>query len=188
MERRCGSPGGSVGQADEPCPWICGCTGLTNSDRVVPCWDYLKHLQRYPVGMVLTQDGILDDAENQPMKALQVDQNAAAFDLVPGQRLDLGEGASVQMIASSSRGTAVLVEWKRLRILVPDGVSLDAIRCAASQKLRQLSGLIFDPGGSARNGTWGLGYVKPSRAAGRQLAGRGGSSLQCPPLPGQGLD
>jgi competence protein ComEC len=42
-----------------------------------------------------------------------------------GQRLDLGNGASIEVLAVTSRGMVLLVEWKNFRALLPVGLDFE---------------------------------------------------------------
>ena len=50
---------------------------------------------------------------------------------------------TLEFLTSSSQGTAMLLEWDRFRLLIPDGVNLASIRCAGQNRLAGLSGLIL---------------------------------------------
>jgi competence protein ComEC len=44
-----------------------------------------------------------------------------------GQTLDLGDGATLQVLASGPRGAILLLEWKNFRVLLPVGPNFDAL-------------------------------------------------------------
>jgi competence protein ComEC len=45
----------------------------------------------------------------------------------PGQTLDLGDGATIKVLASGPRGAILLVEWDKFRALLPVGMSFEAL-------------------------------------------------------------
>ncbi len=100
-------------------------------------------LQRYPVATVFTQTGLLESTQADSLRVLLAKQNAAIRTIQAGQKLDLGDDATLEFLTSSSQGTAILLEWDRFRLLIPDGVGLASIRCSAQNRLGGLSGLIL---------------------------------------------
>ncbi len=44
-----------------------------------------------------------------------------------GQTLDLGGGASLEVLAATRRGAVLLLEWQRLRVLLPHGLDFDSL-------------------------------------------------------------
>jgi hypothetical protein len=45
----------------------------------------------------------------------------------PGQTLHLGDGAAIQVLDVSSRGSTLLLEWNTFRMLLPIGANLDTL-------------------------------------------------------------
>ncbi len=100
-------------------------------------------LQRYPVGTVFTQAGLLQNTQADSLEGLFAEQNAVVRTIQAGNKLDLGDGATLEFLTTSSQGTAILLEWNRFRLLIPDGVGLASIRCTSQNRLQGLSGLIL---------------------------------------------
>ncbi len=44
-----------------------------------------------------------------------------------GQTLDLGDGATLKILTTGSRGSVILIEWKNFRALLPVGMSFEAL-------------------------------------------------------------
>jgi hypothetical protein len=100
-------------------------------------------LLRYPVETAFLQDGLLESPQTDSLAALLTEQYSVIRTIQAGQKLDLGDGATLEFLTTSSQGTAILLEWDRFRLLIPGGVNLTSIRCAGLYKLAGLSGLIL---------------------------------------------
>ncbi len=84
-------------------------------------------LDRYPPDNVLWSGNV-----QASFSARQVDQWLAAHNTFvtraeAGQRLDLGDGAFIEVQAVGPRGSVLLIQWKDFRALLPIGVSADTL-------------------------------------------------------------
>lgn len=74
-----------------------------------------------------------------------------------GQALDLGNGAQLRLLAATKGGGVLLLEWNRLRILLPVGLDVDSLAALAGAPiLKNLSVLLLAGGGLAADNppTW----------------------------------
>jgi competence protein ComEC len=68
----------------------------------------------------------------------------------PGLELDLGQGGRLKVLAVSSRGAVLMVEWEEFRALLPIGLSFDdLITLASDPSLASLSVLLLAEAGYA---------------------------------------
>lgn len=85
-------------------------------------------LQRHPPEQVLWAGRV-----NYSIASRRLNQKLGEMDLgieiaQPGQRLDLGEGAQLEVRAVSSQGAVLLLTWNNFRALLPLGMDLDTVR------------------------------------------------------------
>jgi competence protein ComEC len=60
-----------------------------------------------------------------------ITQSISTIQMLPGQSLDLGSGASLDVITTDSRGAVLLLKWDNFRLLLPMGMdftTLDALQ------------------------------------------------------------
>ena len=69
-------------------------------------------------------------------------RNVTSVSLEPGRVLDLGQGVRLTVLADTGQGTAVLLSWRGLSILIPSGVPLQALE---RDRLKGLSLLLLGP-------------------------------------------
>jgi competence protein ComEC len=68
----------------------------------------------------------------------------------PGQSLDLGSGASLQVISTDSRGAVLLLIWEDFRMLLPMGIDFDAIEyLQRNSAMRNISAVMLAESGFA---------------------------------------
>jgi beta-lactamase superfamily II metal-dependent hydrolase len=68
----------------------------------------------------------------------------------PGQSLDLGSGASLQVISTDSRGAVLLLIWQDFRMLLPMGIDFDAIEnLKRNSAMRNISAVLLPESGYA---------------------------------------
>jgi competence protein ComEC len=101
-------------------------------------------LERYPPAQVLWAAPL---SENSSARYLQDQLAEAGIPVVmgqAGQRLDLGDGASLEVLAVNDYGAALSLEWGNFRALLPVGLdaqSLDSLQ--ADPRLRQVSAYLL---------------------------------------------
>ncbi len=64
-----------------------------------------------------------------------LDQSIPVTRMQPGQSLDLGSGASLQVISTDSRGAVLLLKWNNFRLLLPMGMDFDASKTFSRTRL-----------------------------------------------------
>ncbi|MBI5296895.1 MAG: ComEC/Rec2 family competence protein [Chloroflexi bacterium] len=102
--------------------WLVVASTTENQMSALP-----RVLERYPPQSVLWS-GYMQASYS----AEQVDKYLAAANIPviyaePGQRLDLGEGAILEVLSVGSRGSILLIEWHDFRALLPIGMSSDTM-------------------------------------------------------------
>jgi hypothetical protein len=69
---------------------------------------------------------------------------------MPGQTLDLGNGAALRVLAAGSRGGTLLIEWDRFRLLLPLGMNLDDLEALDyGRSIGNVSALLLGDSGYA---------------------------------------
>ncbi|MEW6030900.1 MAG: ComEC/Rec2 family competence protein [Chloroflexota bacterium] len=68
----------------------------------------------------------------------------------PGQRLDLGRGAFLEVLTVGPRGAILLVEWDQFRVVLPIGADFDSLaELEYGQEIGQVSALLLADNGYA---------------------------------------
>ncbi|OGO60180.1 MAG: hypothetical protein A2032_06055 [Chloroflexi bacterium RBG_19FT_COMBO_49_13] len=68
----------------------------------------------------------------------------------PGHSLDLGPGATLQVLSIDARGAVMLLEWENFRLLLPMGMDFDALETLQSTStMRNVSALLLAESGYA---------------------------------------
>jgi hypothetical protein len=66
----------------------------------------------------------------------------------PGQSLDLGSGAHLQVISIDARGAVLLLEWANFRLLLPMGMDFGALESLRHESaMRNISALLLAESG-----------------------------------------
>ena len=84
----------------------------------------------------------------------------------PGHVLDLGSGASLEMISTDARGAVLLLEWDRFRMLLPMGADFNAIETLQEDTaMRNISAVLLAESGYAPLNPPGLiAHLRPQVA------------------------
>jgi len=77
---------------------------------------------RFNPGLVYRSVNVTDSTDWRRVSTHLALQGATANRLQDGMSFDLGQGASLRVLAVSPRGTALLLEWRNLSLLVPGGL------------------------------------------------------------------
>jgi hypothetical protein len=84
------------------------------------------------------------------LQAALVQAGLTPVNAVPGQALDLGDGAVLRVLAVGKRGATLLIEWDRFRMLLPLGMNLDDLETLANgQAIGNVSALLLADSGYA---------------------------------------
>lgn len=105
-------------------------------------------LARYPPGEVLWAGPTHGTYDSRTLWEALTTDKIPITPAIPGQALDLGEGALLKILTVSGRGTVLLLEWDRFRLLLPQGIDfsdLDALR--RGQTIGSLSALLLPASG-----------------------------------------
>lgn len=103
-------------------------------------------LERFPPGRVLWSGAPLG---TDPARLLQLrsgEQGIPIIQAETGQALDLGRGASLQILSVTRRGAVLLLEWENFRALLPLGPDLETLEMLP---LEPVSILLLAEGGYA---------------------------------------
>ncbi|HTX91925.1 MAG TPA: ComEC/Rec2 family competence protein [Anaerolineales bacterium] len=84
-------------------------------------------LERYPVSNVLWSGTVDASYSAETLNALLTAGGLPITQAFPGMKLDLGDGATLNVLATNPRGAVLLVEWKSFRTFLPVGVNFDSI-------------------------------------------------------------
>src|SRR4030067_3278685 len=68
----------------------------------------------------------------------------------PGHSLDLGPGATLQVLSIDARGAVMLLEWENFRLLLPMGMDFHALEpLQSTSTMRNVSALLLAESGYA---------------------------------------
>jgi competence protein ComEC len=85
-------------------------------------------VERYPPDAVLwsgnTQASFSSGVLSQYLAVSEIPVTNAE----PDQQLELGDGANLRVLTTGPRGAVLLLEWKNFRLLLPVGMSLEALK------------------------------------------------------------
>jgi len=85
-------------------------------------------IQRHPPQNVLWAGRINASSASRQVSQRLSEMNIKISPGLPGQKLDLGEGAQLQILTVSSHGGVFLLTWGNFRALLPLGLDLDTVR------------------------------------------------------------
>jgi competence protein ComEC len=83
-------------------------------------------LERFPPGNVLWAGLPSPSREADYLREILANLDIQTVDALPGQVLDLGDGATLQVLTVSERGAILLLEWDHFRALLPLGADLES--------------------------------------------------------------
>ena len=78
--------------------------------------------QRFTPGLVYRAPSLPDSGDWRSLSSQLALQGVSVAQLQTGQHFDLGQGAALDVLAATNRGTALLINWKNSRFLVPGGL------------------------------------------------------------------
>ncbi len=111
----------------------------------------LTVLASYPPERVLWAGRASVSSAGRTLRAQLEDRGIALVEAQAGQTLALGQGAQIEVLATSPRGGVFLLTWQHFRLLLPLGADFDALAKVQqeSDHLAPLSGLLLAEGGYA---------------------------------------
>jgi len=80
-------------------------------------------LERYPPERVLWSGNVDASFSSRQLDALLAENSTPVLNAEVGQKLDLGEGAFLEVLAVGPRGSVLLLQWRDFRALLPVGMS-----------------------------------------------------------------
>ena len=99
-------------------------------------------LGRYPPSQAVISDQLPASKARDAAVAALKEARVELYAFQPGQQVDLGQGASLQVLADTQAGTALLLEWKNFRVLLPGGAALKDLD---RSRLGDLTALVLGP-------------------------------------------
>jgi competence protein ComEC len=84
-------------------------------------------LDRYPPDNVLWSGNLQASFSARQLDVWLAEHAAPVTRAEPGQKLNLGDGASIEVQTVGPRGSVLLIQWKDFRALLPVGVSADTV-------------------------------------------------------------
>lgn len=98
--------------------------GSTDEDQVAAL---PRVLDRYPPDHVLWSGNVQASYSARQLDQWLADHNTPVTRAETGQKLDLGDGALIEVQSVGPRGSVLLIQWKDFRALLPIGVSADTL-------------------------------------------------------------
>ncbi len=84
-------------------------------------------LERYPPENVLWSGNVEASFSSRQLDVWLAESGVPVQRAETGQRLELGDGAFIELQAEGPRGSVLLIQWKDFRALLPIGVSADTL-------------------------------------------------------------
>jgi len=84
-------------------------------------------IERYPPDAVLWSGNEQGSFSSRVLDEYLTLQSIPVTMAEQGQILDLGDGATLKILTTGSRGSVILIEWKNFRALLPIGMSFEAL-------------------------------------------------------------
>lgn len=84
-------------------------------------------IERYPPDAVLWSGNEQGSFSSRVLDEYLTLQSIPVTMAEEGQILDLGDGATLKILTTGSRGSVILIEWKNFRALLPIGMSFEAL-------------------------------------------------------------
>jgi len=125
--------------------WVVG------SPRQEAAQGLLSVLAAYPPGQVLWAGRASVSSAGRVLRSRLEDAGIPVVDAQPGQSLDLGAGARLDVLAVSPRGGVFLLTWQHFRMLLPMGMDFDALTQLQQEtaSLAPVNALLLAEGGYA---------------------------------------
>lgn len=120
-------------------------------------------MERYPPGRALWAGNVEASHPARALNAWLISHQVRVTRAEKDQTLDLGDGATLTVVAVDARGAILLVEYGSLRVLLPVGMSFDSRNeLAADDSLPALTGLLLADSGLAQlNSAGWIDFLDP---------------------------
>ncbi|KAF0111281.1 MAG: competence protein ComEC [Chloroflexi bacterium] len=123
-------------------PWDYRLDSVLLTDRSSA--DELSQLSaRLPVNEVLLAPAIYR-ATNTKFPVI-LPENIALDKLTSGETVEIGPGVTLTLVAENANGTALLLEHKNIKLLIPNGVDYALIKESAPESMQTLTALVLTP-------------------------------------------
>ncbi|HEY6073351.1 MAG TPA: ComEC/Rec2 family competence protein, partial [Anaerolineales bacterium] len=99
--------------------------GSTAEDQVA---SLPRLLERYPPQSVLWSGNVDASFSSRQVDEMLAESGTPIIDAEQGQKLDLGDGAFLEVRAVGPRGSVLLLQWRDFRALLPVGMSADTLQ------------------------------------------------------------
>lgn len=107
-------------------------------------------MERYPVDQALWAGEVAASNASRQLNARLIEMNVSVEAALPGQALDLGEEARLEVLYAGPRGATLLLSWKNFRMLLPMGLDAAALdEIGDGREIGQLSALLLPASGYA---------------------------------------
>ena len=107
-------------------------------------------LERYPAEQVLWAGDTAASNASRQLSAALIEMDTGVQAAQPGQALDLGDGARLEVLYTGKRGATLLLSWKNFRALLPVGLDTSALdEIGDGKEIGQLSALLLPGSGHA---------------------------------------
>jgi len=108
------------------------------------------NLERFPPANVLWAGNTYGTRSAGYLWSKITTQSIPVAIMQPGQSLDLGSGASLQVLFTNPRGAVLLLEWVNFRLLLPMGADLNALEVLQSNSaMHNISAMLLAESGYA---------------------------------------
>lgn len=123
-------------------------------------------MERYPPAQVLWAGNVEASYPARTLNAWLTSHQVRVTRAEKDQALDLGDGATLRVLSADGRGAVLLVEYGSFRLLLPVGMSFDALaELQADESLRPLTALLLADSGYAQvNSADWIGFLNPQLA------------------------
>ncbi len=123
--------------------WLIIASTQENQVKALP-----RLIDYYPPRRVLWSGNIEASYASRILHARLIDRQIPIIQATTGQKLDLGDGATLTILHADQRGAVLWIEYKRFRALLPIGMSLDALtELQADPSLPPLTALLLADSG-----------------------------------------
>lgn len=120
-------------------------------------------MDRYPPGQALWAGNVEASYPARTLNAWLTSHQVRVTRAEKDQTLDLGDGATLTVLAADARGAVLLIEYGSFRALLPVGMSFDTLsQLEADESLPPLTALLLADSGRAQlNSTGWINFLNP---------------------------
>jgi competence protein ComEC len=120
-------------------------------------------IERFPPANVLWSGPRTANFNTRVLRKRLTEMGSPIITARPGQTLDLGDGATLRVLAITKRGAVYMLEWQNFRALLPIGIDFDSMaRLQKHHSSPEITVLLLSDGGYApvNPPSW-IAYLKP---------------------------